>query len=256
MVVNLNLMEMETCANPGCDQPGTNKCSACKTTPYCGPICQTADWAHHKEECSGHLRKVGMANLQKAQEFNDTNNYAQSFRHASLAATKLKQLNDRPVEDIAKALSLKFNALNMMDRNKEALECAKEWYCMYLTKHTHPPAIVAGFALIESCIHNKEFADAVLYAHTTWETITLSRDSHIPENKLQWFIAEGAHYLAKSTLFLAQSGGMPAEEKQKAGQEAITLARRSLEIHTRLHGNESDEVNQYHADACLSTCLL
>ena len=117
---------METCANPRCDQPGTNKCSACKTTPYCGPICQTADWPHHKEECPGHLRKVGMANLTKAREFHDANNYPQLLHHADLAATKLKQLKDRPVEDIDKAMNFKFNALNMMNRQREALECAKE----------------------------------------------------------------------------------------------------------------------------------
>ena len=155
---------METCSNPGCDQPGINKCSACKTTLYCGPICQTADWAHHKEECPGHLRKVGMANLEKAQGFYRECNWPQSLRYSDLAATKLKQIKDRPVEDISGALSYKHNALNMMGRHKEALECAKEWYCLWLTNHTHPGAIEAGFALIESCIHNKEFFDAVLYA--------------------------------------------------------------------------------------------
>ena len=226
---------METCSCPGCDQPGSNKCSACKTTSYCGPKCQTADWPHHKEECSGHLRKVGMANLEKAKGFERANNWPQALRHADLAATKLMQLKDRPIEDIDAALNCKHDALNMMDRNKEALECAKEWYCMYLTKHTHPPAIKAGFALIESCIHNKEFFDAVLYARTSWETITLSRDSHIPENKLQWFIAEGAYQLAKSTYCLAVSGGISAEGKQEAGREAIALARKALEIHTQLH---------------------
>ena len=44
--------------------------------------------------------------------------------------------------------------------------------------------------MIESCIHNEEFFDAVLYARTTWETITLSRDSHIPDDE-QWFTAYG-----------------------------------------------------------------
>ena len=63
-------VEFSACANPGCDQPGTHRCSAFKTTPYCGPICQTADWSHPKESCPGHLRKVGMANLEKAICFN------------------------------------------------------------------------------------------------------------------------------------------------------------------------------------------
>ena len=118
----------------------------------------------------------------------------------------------------------------------------KKWYCLYLTKHTHPHAIEAGFALIESCIHNKEFFDAVLYARTSWETITLSRDSHIPDDEREWFIAKGAHYLAKATFALAMNGGVSAEEKQATGVEAIMLARRALEIHTQLHGAESNEV--------------
>ena len=50
-------------SNPGCDQPGTKSCSACKTTVYCCIICQTADWFNNKEECPEHLRKVGNAHL-------------------------------------------------------------------------------------------------------------------------------------------------------------------------------------------------
>ena len=173
---------METCANPGCNQPGTNRCSACKATPYCGPICQTADWAHHKEECPGHLLKVIKSNFEKAHGFFIANNWQQTLRYANLLLIKAKQLKDSPVELIDGALSVKFTALNKMSRHSEALECAKEWYCLYLTKHTHPPAIIAGFALIESCIHNGEYFDAVLYARTTWETLTLSRDSHIPDD--------------------------------------------------------------------------
>ena len=232
---------METCACPGCDQPGTNKCSACKTTPYCGTICQTSDWPHHKEECPGHLRKVGMANLAKAKDFYDANNFVQTLRYSDIAATKLKQIKDRPIEDIDEAMSCKFFSLNVLGRHKEALECAKEWYCLYLTKHTHPPAIEAGFALIESCIHNKEFFDAVLYARTSWETITLSRDSHIPDNQRDVLTAQGAYHLAIAIFALATNGGVPAEEKQATGVEAIMLARKALEIHTRLYGIESGE---------------
>ena len=60
------------CSNPGCDQPGTNACRACKTASYCGVNCQTADWPSHKEECDGHLRKVGMANSVKLQDLNES----------------------------------------------------------------------------------------------------------------------------------------------------------------------------------------
>ena len=203
---------METCANPACDQPGTNKCSACKTTCYCGPICQTADWAHHKEECPGHLRKVGMANLEKAKGFLRANNWPQVLRYSDLAAIKLKQLKDCPLEDLSKVLNHKFNALNMMDRNREALECAKEWYCLWLTKHTHPPAIHAG----------TENSSTLYYVHA--------------------LLGCKKKYLAKATFALAQSGGISAEEKQASGVEAIALARRALEIHTQLHGAESHEV--------------
>ena len=233
---------METCANPGCDQPGTNRCSACKTTPYCGPTCQTADWVHHKEECPGHLRKVGMANLEKAKGFDRVQNWPQTLRHADIAATKLKQLKDRPVEDIDRALQGKYTALCQMGRHKEALECAKEWYCLYPTNHTHPPAIEASFFLIQSCMFNKEFFDAALYARTLWETITLSRDSHIPDNLREEFTARGAHELARALWQLAEHGDMPAEEKQGAGVEAIMLARKALEINTRLLGIESEDV--------------
>ena len=146
------------------------------------------------------------------------------------------------------ALNIKFASLNMMGRHRDALECAKELYCLYLTTHTHPPAIKAGFVVIESCIQNKEYFDAVLYARTSWETITLSRDSHIPDNQREEFTAKGAYYLAKALLYFAISGGMPAEEKEVAGREAIVLARRALEIDTQLRGLESQELAN---DRCL-----
>ena len=141
---------------------------------------------------------TGKADLFKAQGFHKDRKWTQSLQYANFAATKLKQIKDRPIEDISEALRCRFYALNMMGRNKEAMDCAKEWYCLWLTKHTHPPAIDAGFALIESCIHNGEYADAVLYAHTTWETLTLSRDSHIPEHQQTSFIAQGASLFAKA----------------------------------------------------------
>ena len=101
-----------TCSCPGCDQPGISSCSACQTTVYCSVICQTADWPHHKEKCEGYLRKVGMANLLKAEGFyNRVRNWPQTLRFANLAATKLQQLNNRPLESIHHALLMKYNAL-------------------------------------------------------------------------------------------------------------------------------------------------
>ena len=133
-----------------------------------------------------------MAHLQKAKGFGRDRNWVQTLRYSDLALVKLKQLNDRPIVALDDALRCKFNSLNFMGRYRESLECAQERYCLYLTSHTHPPAINASFWLIESCIHNNEFVDAELYARTTWETITLSRDSHIPDNLRQYFTATGA----------------------------------------------------------------
>ena len=183
-----------------------------------------------------------MAHLQKAKGFDRDHNWVQLLRYSDLALLKLKQLNDRPIKAIDDALTYKFTALNLMGHDKEALECAKEKYCLYLTKHTHPPAIDAAFDLIESCLHNKVYEDAELYARTTWETITLSRDSHIPEDRRQYFTAQGAYYLASAMFELAQNGDIPPEANQAVGQEAIALARRALEIHTQLHGLEHSDV--------------
>ena len=235
------MAEVEICSRPGCNHPGTKQCSACKTKAYCGPICQTADWPLHKIGCQGHIRKVGMANLQKANAFNSDAVWGQALHYSELALVKLKQLKDLPIVEIDQALHCKFNSLNYMGEHEDALECAKECYSLYLTNHTHPPAIKAGFDLIESCIHNGEYEDAVLYASTTWETITLSRDSHIPEKDLPWFTATGAYFLAKATINLARSGGIPPEQIQASGQEAISLARKALEIQTQLYGLENVE---------------
>ena len=188
------------------------------------------------------MRKVGMAHLQKARGFDHDNNNVQALCYSELALVKLKQLNDRPIVAVDDALRCKFNALNFMGQDKESLECARERYCLYLTSHTHPPAIRAALDLIESCINNGEYEDAELYARTTWETITLSRDSHISDDERQWFTAEGAHYLAKAMLHLAESGDIPPEANQVAGQEAIALARKALEIHTQLYGLEDIDV--------------
>ena len=89
---------------------------------------------------------------------------------------------------------------------------------------------------------NKEFFDAALYARTLWETITLCGDSHIPDHLREQFTARGALELARALSHLAEHGGMPLEEQQEAGVEAIMLARRALGIHTQMYGTESQEV--------------
>ena len=238
----MNASAMETCSNPGCDNPGTNKCSACKNTPYCGPICQKAHWNHHKEFCDGHLRKVGMAHLDKTSGFHQENNWSQTLRYSDLAATKLQELKDRPVEPISEALHYKCVALGFLGRYRDQLECAKEWYCLWNTKPTDVGAIRAALALIQSCIKNNELADAVLYSSTLWEIINHKHDNKIPDDQRQSFIANGAYCLALATLRLAKDEGIRPEEKQKAGPETIALARRALEIHTQLYGSEDDNV--------------
>ena len=233
---------METCANPGCSELGTNKCSGCKTTPYCGPICQTAHWPTHKASCDGRLRKMGMDHLKKAVGFNEGSNWTQALRYSDIALTKLMQLKDRPLEEISDALELKCVSLDFLGRHREQLECAKEWYCLWNTKPTDVGAIQAAFALIQSCIHNKEYADAHLYASTLWEIINHKHDNKIPEEQRQRYIARGAYFLGQAKLQLAKAGGIPSEEKQKAGQEAISLLRKALEMHIQLYGTEHERV--------------
>ena len=237
---------METCSNPGCDQLGTSKCSACKTTFYCGPICQTADWVHHKEECDGHLRKVGKANLAKAQGFDQQQNWVQSLRYGEIAASKLKQLKDRRLETVQaidEAPSCKFNALQRLGRHREALECIKECYTLWAMNHLrNPGSIDAALHLIESCIHNKEFEDAEHYARHAMFMINEMTDNFIPSDQRPRFLADGSYFLAVAILALAQAGGIPSEEKQKVGEEAIVLGRQALELHTQQHGTESAKV--------------
>ena len=185
---------------------------------------------------------MGMAYLNKAERFRREHNWSQLLCYSDLAATKLKQLKDRPIEEISDALCWKCNALDFLGQHREQLECAKEWYCLWNTRPTDVGAIDAAFALIGSCITNKEYADAVLYASTLYEIINHKHDNKIPEDQRQPCIANGAYCLAEATLRLAKDGGIPPGEKQKAGQKAIALARRALEIHTRLYGTERSEV--------------
>ena len=238
--------EVKTCSNPGCDQPGINQCSACKTTPYCGPICQTADWVHHKEECQGHLRKVGTANLDKAVNFGLEQNWVQTLRYGEIAATKLKQLKDRrleTVEAISAALACKYDALNFTARRKEAMECIKECYTLWAMNHLrNPGSMTAALLLIQSCLLNKEYEDAEHYARHAMFMINEMTDNFIPIDQRPRFLADGSYFLARAIHELARSGGIPSVDKQKAGEEAIVHARKALEIHTQLSGTESQDV--------------
>ena len=201
---------------------------------------------HHKEECPGHLRKMGMAHLEKAKGFHQEQNWMQSLCYAELALTKLKQLKDHRLETVKiidDAFACKFDALQNMDRHKEALECAKERYTMWAMNHMRNPRMFgAAFGLIQSCIHNKAFEDAALYAHTAHEMVVNDADGIIPSDQRESLLARGSLWLSVATMKLAEAGGIPPEEKQKAGEEAIALARKALEIHTQLHGTMSERV--------------
>ena len=155
------------CSIPGCDQPGTKACSACKTSAYCSVICQTAAWAHHKEECDGHLRKVGKTNLDKADAFQNIN-WMQSLRYAGIAATKLKRLKDRRLETVQaidKAMGYTFDALTYLGRYTEAKECAEERYTLWaMNQMRNPGSMHAALQLIQSCMLNKEYERAEHYA--------------------------------------------------------------------------------------------
>ena len=236
-------VEVKPCSNPGCDQPGTSSCSACKTTVYCSVICQTADWNHHKEECQGHLRKVGLNNLAKAKGFDRDRNWVQTLRYADLAATKLKQLKDRRLETVQAiddALSMKFDALGYMARHKDGMECAEECYTLWAMNHMrNPGSIHAALHLIQSCLQNGKYEDAEHYARHAMFMINDMTDNFIPSDQRPRFLADGSYWLARAIHQLAVAGGIPPAEKQKAGEEAIALARQALELRTHLHGTES-----------------
>ena len=159
-----------TCSAPGCSEPGTNKCSACKITPYCGVACQTIDWSQHKEECQGYLRKLGMNHLEKANGFDRDRNFVQSFRSTELVLTKLKKLHPHPLEVIVlidEAMRIKHNALNLTNQKKESLECAQERYSLWAAGYMRNLGMLnSAFALIESLLHNAEYEQAALIAAT------------------------------------------------------------------------------------------
>ena len=189
---------------------------------------------------------MGMAHLAKADKFYQEQNFPQLLRYAELAWTKLKQLKDRSLATIQildKALTLKFDALNFMDHNKEALECATERYNMWATTFMRNPGTIdAASPLIDSLINNGEFDQAHLIASTVHEMAMHPMTHDIPENQQQQCLAQASHQFAHATMMLAQSGGIPPEEEQKVGEEAIALARKAMEINTQLHGANSERV--------------
>ena len=49
---------LRVCSNDKCSTEGaTYTCGACSINSYCGPTCQKADWALHKNECESHHKQ-------------------------------------------------------------------------------------------------------------------------------------------------------------------------------------------------------
>ena len=238
--------EANRCTNPGCDQLSTKSCSACKNRSYCSVSCQTTDWDKHKEECDGHLRKTGTSHLAKAEGFHRDKKWVQALRHADIASTKLQQLKDRGLETvqlISGAMSYKFDALQQLGRFGEALECAKERYTLWAMNHLqHSGSMNAALGLIQSCIHDKKYEDAERYARHAYFMIAEMTDNFIPSDQQPKFLANILCWLATAIFWLAQAGGIPSEAQQKAGEEAIKLARDACEIRERSDGIESSTV--------------
>ena len=187
-----------------------------------------------------------MNHLVKAKIFYDAHNYEQALRSSDLALAKLNAMKKRPLQDISDALSWKCHSLKFLDRHAEALQCAKDKYNMWAMARgpAHPLTIHAAFYLIECLIHNKEYEDAALFARTLWEIIHTNnhRDNEIPADRRQKYVANSAELLATAIFRLAESGGIPPEEKQKAGEEAIARARQAVEIYRQEYGSESVKV--------------
>ena len=130
-----------------------------------------------------------------------------------------------------------------MARHREAREIAEERYTLWAMNHLrNPGSIYAAFALIRSCVDNKQFEDALIFSREAMFMISDMADNFIPADKQPEFLADGSYYLALALFRLSLAGGIPPEEKQKAGEEAIKLARKALGLHTRLNGIESDRV--------------
>ena len=107
--------------------------------------------------------------------------------------------------------------------------------------------------MIESCIHNKEYEDAEHYARHAMFMINDMNDNFIPAAERSEFVADASYYLALVIFDLAKAGGIPPEGKQKAGEEAIELARQAVRLHTQVHGIEN--VHVAHAMGVLADAL-
>ena len=161
---------------------------------------------------------------------------------------KLNHINikKRPLEAISEAMVIKCTALKFLARYSESLQYAKDNYNLLAMARgpAHPKTIDAAFFLIDCLLHCKEWDEAHLLAHTLWEIIHSNNqvDNDVSADQWQEYIARGAHFLSQAIFMLAMNGGIPPEEKKKAGENATARARQSLEMNTQLHGAGSFQV--------------
>ena len=135
---------------------------------------------------------------------------------------------------------MKSDALCFTNWMKECLEYSTERYNLWALARgpAHPDTIDATFQLIQSLMHNKDYANAEKCAYHLWDILNTNNheDNRIPADKLQEYLARGAMEYARATLALAEAGGFPPAEIKKAGEEAIVLARKSLAIRMEQDG--------------------
>ena len=230
------------CSHPDCSLPGTSSCGACKTTSYCGAKCQTADWHRHKESCEGQLRKIGAGHLAKVKAFAFERNWLQATRYLDLAFAKLKLLKDRSpmslesIQLLGDALFYRCKVIeacvNMGPRRHFlASACAEERFQLWHSSQgsQSPGTIAAFFTRIECNMLNNQFEIAEYDARIA-NFLCGDNESLIPEAQRSSYIAESARLFALAILRHAQAGGIPPERKEKAGEEAIKLARESVAL--------------------------
>ena len=238
------VLAMVTCSRPECKRQGKSPCSGCGSGSYCGSKCEKEDKSRHQKECD--FRNLGNRFLIKAYDLRREQKWQKVPHCCDLALKNLKLLTeDRPLDAISEALSMKCTALGFMGQMKEALLCAQEWYKLRVMAHgpAHPYTIEAAFELIESLIHNGEYSEADKYAFNLHEIIVNGnnhKDNDIPDDKIQLYLARATSMKARATFRLAAAGGIPPKEKWEAGQEAIALARSSVEIYKKDGGNRRD----------------
>ena len=80
-----------------------------------------------------------------------------------------------------------------------------------------------------------------MYAREAMFMINMA-DNFIPADQRQEFLADGSYYLALAIFNLARDDGIPPDEKKKAGEETIELARQALENYSQLFGTGSTDV--------------